>query len=422
MNATEGLKVFILFLILAGFVFNLILNYLSGKGWDKPIPEMLVSLYDSKAYSKAKRYHKEAEKMGRKKGILSLILILLMIGGGFNFLDQWARSITHHPIGLPILFFGVLFFASEIVSLPFRWYEQFRIESKYDFNRSTQGTFWLDSLKGWLLTILIGGGLMSLIIWIYIHIPNYFWVAGWGAITLFSLSMSFFYVRILLPVFNKLTPLEDGELKSAIESFADASGFTSRRIFVMDGSKRSTKANAFFSGFGKEKTIVLYDTLIERQTTDEIVAILAHEIGHYKLKHIPQGLVFGIVQSFITFFLLGLFLTYPEVSRAIGFEEPGFHSSLITFALLLTPLNMIVGFANQMISRKNEYQADAYAASFDLGQPLGTALIKMSAFHLSNLYPHKWDVWMNYSHPTLIQRLQAMNYKSEKNESVSTTA
>lgn len=422
MSYVGAMQIFIILLIVGGFVWGLILDHWSAKGWDKPIPSIVKGFYSVQDYLKAKNYDKASEKISLIKSSLSLVIILgLILGGGFNFLDHWARSITEHSIGLPLLYFGVLYFVSDVIGIPFSWYNTFTIEEKYGFNKTTPKTFFMDLIKGWVLTLIIGGGLLSIILIIYSKVPEYFWLLAWLTLSVFTLFMALFYVRLLLPIFNKLSPLQDGELKTAISEFAEKAGFKLNRIFVIDGSKRSTKANAFFSGWGQEKTIVLYDTLIEKQTTDEIVAILAHEIGHYKLKHIPKGLVLNFIQSFVTFFLLGLFIKYPFFSNAIGVDQPGIHTALIAFALLYSPVELILGLFNNGLSRKNEYEADAYASSFDLNQPLGTALIKMSAFHLSNLFPNKWDVFFNYSHPTLLQRLKAMDYKTTNYESISTT-
>lgn len=416
------LRLIIIGIIILGFIWGLWLDYLTNKGWMKPLPTIVKPFYTDKKYIEARDYHHASEKLGMIKGVLSLLIILFLIGfGGFNYVDIWVRSITGNPLWMPLLFFGVLFFASDILSLPFSLYATFNIEEKFGFNKTTPKTFIMDMIKGWLLAIIIGGGLLLLIIIIYQKTQDYFWIFAWALISVFSVFMALFYTKLLLPLFNKLTPLDEGELKDAIDNLAQKADFKLENIFIMDGSKRSTKANAFFSGLGKQKTIILYDTLIDQNTTEELLAVLAHEIGHYKLKHIPQSLLLGLTQSFITFFLLGLFLKYPVFSQAIGIENPSFHASLVTFALLYSPVEMILGLLNNLMSRKNEYQADDFAAKFNLGNALSIALIKMSAHHLSNLYPNKWDIFFNYSHPTLLERINNLNYKKSTHESVSTT-
>jgi len=409
------LRLIIIGLIILGFVWGLWLDYLTNKGWLKSLPNIVKPYYTDKKYKEARDYHRASEKLGMIKSILSLLIILALIGfGGFEYIDQWVRQITESPLWMPLLFFGVLFFASDIIGLPFKWYATFSIEEKFGFNKTTPKTFFVDLIKGWLLGIIIGGGLLLLITFIFLKTQSWFWLLTWAAISIFSLFMALFYTKLLLPIFNKLTPLEDGELKEAIDELAQKADFKLENIFVMDGSKRSTKANAFFSGLGKQKSIVLYDTLIEQNTTDELLAVLAHEIGHYKLKHIPQSLFLGLAQSFLTFFLLGMFLKYPVFSQAIGVESPSFHAGLIAFALLYSPVEMLLGLLNNKLSRRNEYQADNFAGKFGLGNALSVALIKMSAHHLSNLYPNKWDIFVNYSHPTLLQRISHLNYKKNK--------
>lgn len=416
------LRLVIIGLIILGFVWGLWLDYLTNKGWLKSLPNIVKPFYTVKKYKEARNYHRASEKLGMIKSVLSLLIILALIGfGGFNYIDLWVRKITENPLWMPLIFFGVLFFASDLLGLPFDLYATFNIEEKFGFNKTTPKTFLADKIKGWLLGIIIGGGLLLLITFIFLKTQSWFWLLAWAVISVFSLFMALFYTKLLLPIFNKLTPLEEGELKEAIDDLAQKADFNLENIFVMDGSKRSTKANAFFSGLGKQKSIILYDTLIEQNTTDELLAVLAHEIGHYKLKHIPQSLILGLAQSFVTFLLLGIFLKYPVFSQAIGVETPSFHAGLIAFALLYSPVEMLLGLLNNMLSRKNEYQADDFAAKFGLGSALSVALIKMSAHHLSNLYPNKWDIFVNYSHPTLLQRINQLNYKKPTHESVPTT-
>jgi len=396
----------IICIIISGFLLDQGLDYLSDKGWNIDPPEFLQSVYTLEKYQKAKAYHHAGSRLSLIKSTLSLVIILLILHFSiFGRIDEWVRDSTQIGIVQMLLFFGVIFFASDWLSLPFQWYSTFNIEEQYGFNKTTPKTFFIDKLKSYLIAILIGGGLLSIIYLLYQWSQDYFWLLAWSVVSAFSLFMAVFYTKLLLPIFNKLSPLEEGELKDEIKELAHKTGFTLDKIFIMDGSKRSSKANAFFSGLGKQKSIVLYDTLIEQHTNEELLAVLAHEIGHYKLKHIPQSIVLGLIQSLITFLILGIFLKYPVFSEAIGFSQPSFYASLIAFALLYSPIELILGILNNSLSRKNEYQADAFATAYNLGESLNSALLKMSAHHLSNLYPHKLDIFMNYSHPTLLQRI-----------------
>lgn len=408
-------------ILVAGFIIDQTLHYLSDKGWDRTLPDFIKSIYSEEKYKKAKEYHQVSYRLSLIKSVLSLLILLALISfKGFGYIDDWARSLSDNASLQMLLFFAVLFFASDILSLPFQWYSTFTIETNYGFNKTTVSTFFLDKIKSYLLAVIIGGGLLLIIFKIYEWSQDYFWLLAWGVISFFSIFMALFYTKLLLPIFNKLSPIEEGELKDAINAMALKTGFTVDKIFIMDGSKRSSKANAFFSGLGKQKSIILYDTLVEQHTIDELVAVLAHEIGHYKLKHIPQSIIIGLLQSLFTFFILGLFLKYPVFSEAIGFNKPSFYASLMAFGLLYSPIELIMGTFTNYLSRKNEYAADAFANDLSLGEYLSNALIKMSAHHLSNLYPNSIDIFIHYSHPTLLQRISHL--KSNKNEPVSTSS
>jgi len=341
---------------------------------------------------------------------ISLILILaFLFFGGFAWLNEVLSNFTTHYIGLPLLFFGVLFIMSDLLSLPVTLYQTFVIEEKFGFNKTTVKTFIIDKLKGYILTALLGGILLSAIIFIYYKTQTYFWLLAWALITFFTLFFATFFTSLIVPLFNKLSPLEAGELKDAINEYAAKVAFPLKNIFVVDGSKRSSKANAYFSGLGKQKSIVLYDTLINQNTTDELVAILAHEVGHYKKKHIQQSLVISIVQTGVMLFILGLVLKSPLLSQALGVEQPTFHIGLIAFGILFSPISTILGLFMNVFSRKNEYEADAFAKATSNGAALINALKKLSVNHLSNLNPHPAYVFFYHSHPTLLQRLRALN-------------
>jgi STE24 endopeptidase len=307
------------------------------------------------------------------------------------------------------LFFGIIWLVYEVVSLPFELYSIFVIEQKFGFNTMTTQIYITDKIKSMLLSVIIGGVLLSLIIWLYLIFDTKFWLFALLVITGFSVFMSLFYTQLIVPLFNKLTPLEEGELKTAISAFAKKVAFPLHGISIIDNSKRSTKSNAYFTGFGRKKRIVLFDTLIQNHTTDELVAVLAHEIGHYKKKHIQLGLMLGIFQTGMLLFILSLLLSEPIFQFAIGVNVPSFHSALIVFGLLYTPFSFILGVFGNTLSRYNEYAADKFAGEKYSPEALRKALVKLSGDNLSNLTPHPWYVKVNYSHPPLLQRLAALN-------------
>ena len=371
------------------------------------IPKELEGIYNPEDYSKQQLYQKTNSQFGLLSGSFSFCVILCVLFFGlFGWLDVVLREYTNQFILLPLAFFGIVSLVNEIIELPFDWYSTFKIEEKFGFNKSTPKLFILDKLKGLLLMIILGGALLTAILFIYEYFGEYFWLLAWIVVSAFSLLMTFFYSEWIVPLFNKQTPLEDGELRNAIQSFAQKAGFELKNIYVMDGSKRSTKANAYFTGFGKKKRIVLFDTLIKDLTTEEIVAVLAHEIGHYKKKHILFSLFFSILSTGITFFVLSLFLGNRQLAEALGGQIPSFHLGLIGFSLLFSPISEFTGLFFNIISRKNEYEADAYAASFGLGGALISGLKKLSVNSLSNLNPHPLVVFWYYSHPSLLQRIE----------------
>ena len=332
----------------------------------------------------------------------------MLLLDGFAFVDEWARGISEHPVILALIFFAALGIASDILSIPLSLYGTFVIEERFGFNKTTPLTFVLDKLKGWIIGGIIGGGLLALVIWFYEVAGELFWLYAWGVVALFMVFMNMFYSSLIVPLFNKQTPLDQGELRDAIQNFAVKAGFRLDNIFVIDGSKRSSKANAYFSGLGPKKRIVLYDTLINDLEQDEIVAVLAHEIGHYKKKHQLSGMLFSLIQTGITLYLLSLFLNYQEFSFALGASQASFHIGIIAFGILYSPISMILGIGTNVWSRKNEYEADRFASSYHLGEMLISSLKKLSENSLSNLTPHAWYVFFHYSHPTLLQRIRGL--------------
>src|SRR5690606_33026087 len=313
-------------------------------------------------------------------------------------------SLAENEVFVGLIFFGIIMIGSDILMTPFGWYSTFVIEEKYGFNKTTKKTFVLDKIKGWLMMIIIGGLILGLIIWFYQQTGKDFWLYAWAVVIIFSVVVNMFYSRLIVPLFNKQTPLEEGNLKVAIEKYASKVGFRLDKIFVIDGSKRSTKANAYFSGFGSEKRVTLYDTLIEDLDDEEIVAVLAHEVGHYKKKHIIFNLFAAIVTTGITFWLLSLFIGNPLLSQALNVSEPSFHIGLIAFAVLYSPISGITELIMNYLSRKFEYQADDYAKMTYAAHPLISGLKKLSKNNLSNLTPHPLYVFVHYSHPTLLKR------------------
>jgi STE24 endopeptidase len=405
MNPTTLFYIIISILILS-FIVDKVLDILNEKRFNDEIPEKLKDVYDETAYKKSQSYKKTSAKFSNITSLATTILTLsFFLVDGFKYLDNFARTYTDNSILVALIFFGIIILGSEIVSTPLSYYSTFVIEEKFGFNKSTKKTFWLDKIKGLFITILLGFGILSLIIWFYQLTGKNFWIYAWVLVAVFSLFINMFYAKLIVPLFNKQRPLEDGELKSAIEKYAKNVGFTINNIFVIDGSKRSTKANAYFSGFGSQKRITLYDTLINDLETDEIVAVLAHEVGHYKRKHIIFNLISSILLTGLTLFILSLFVNSPVLSEALGVSIPSFHIGLIAFGILYSPISEVTGLFMNYMSRKFEYQADNYAKQTFEGKSLITSLKKLSKNSLSNLTPHPAFVFTHYSHPTLLERI-----------------
>ena len=389
------------------FLLETILDYLNSKRYQDPVPSELNDVFEASEYEKSQRYKKTNYKFGMITSTFSFLLSIgFLIFGGFEWIDSMARGISENPIIIALVFFGIIMIGSDLLSTPLSYYHTFVIEEKFGFNKSTRKLFFLDKLKGWLMTIILGGGILALVIWFFQWAGTSFWIYTWGVIALFSIFMNMFYSKLIVPLFNKQTPLEDGTLKEKLETYAKNVGFELKNIFVIDGSKRSTKANAYFSGFGKQKRVTLYDTLINDLDEDEIVAVLAHEVGHYKRKHIIFNLFASLVLTGITLFILSIFINNPQVSLAIGVSQPSFHAALIGFGILYSPISEITGLIMNYLSRKFEYEADNYAKDTFAAMPLVSSLKKLSKNSLSNLTPHPAYVFMHYSHPPLISRIR----------------
>ncbi len=412
---SHTLFIIILCIVIFNYLFGLLLEYLDSTRWTNQLPVELEGIYDAEKYRKSQDYEKTKTRFSLLTGAVSIIaMILMLVCGGFAWVDEWVRTYTTNPIWMALMFFGIIGLASDLLSTPFDIYSTFVIEQKFGFNTTKPLTYLLDKLKGWLLTAIIGGGLLAFVVWVYDATGSWFWIIVWGALTGFMLFMSLFYSNLIVPLFNKQKHLETGELRDAIEQFAAKTGFKLKNIFVIDGSKRSRKANAYFTGFGPKKRIVLYDTLIKDLSTEEIVAVLAHETGHYKKKHVIYGLLSSILTNGLILYIMSLFIGNPDMSAALGATQGSFHMGIIAFGLLYSPISMVFGIVGSYISRINEYTADRYAAENYQAEAIKSGLKKLSVLNLSNLMPHPFTVFITYSHPTLLQRLAAIDrFKKE---------
>ncbi len=405
----QTILLLIIGIVIVSYLFSQFLDYLNLRAQRKDIPDEIASFYNKESYLKSLAYHREQTYFSFLTSAFSLGLSLLMLFfGGFGWLDSLLRNYVHSEIPLALAFFGILAVASDLITLPFQWHSVFVIEEKYGFNKTTVKTFFIDKIKGYLLGAIIGGLLLSVLIYLIEKIGPGFWI--WFAVIAsgFILLANLFYTSLILPLFNKLTPLPEGDLKNAIEDFSKKVNFPLDNIFVMDGSKRSKKANAFFAGIGKKKKIVLFDTLIANHTNEELVAVLAHEVGHFKKKHIIFGYVLSVIQIFFTLWVLSLMVFSANISLALGGTQTAIHLNLIAFTILFSPISGITGLLMSLYSRRNEFEADSYAKEAFDGKALANALKKLSADSLSDLYPHPAYVFFHYSHPPLLQRLAAL--------------
>ncbi|WP_034059706.1 M48 family metallopeptidase [Lacinutrix jangbogonensis] len=394
-------------ILLISFCIDQILDALNAKHYNDTIPEALNDVYDTEEYKKSQDYKKCNYKFSILTATFSLITTLAFFFlDGFAFIDELARTFSSNEILITLFFFGIIMLGSDILSTPFEYYKTFVIEEKFGFNKTTKKLFVLDKIKGWMMSIVVGGAILALLTWFYQTTGNTFWMYAWALIAVFTLFMNLFYSRLIVPLFNKQTPLESGSLRDAISNYAQNVGFNLDKIFVIDGSKRSTKANAYFSGFGSEKRVTLYDTLINDLEEEEIVAVLAHEVGHYKKKHIIFNLGASLLLMGFTLYILSLLISNPVLSEALGVAKPSFHIGLIAFGILYSPISTLTGLIMNWFSRKFEYQADDYAKNTYKAEPLITSLKKLSKNSLSNLTPHPAYVFMHYSHPTLLERFR----------------
>ena len=407
--SAEALYWLVIVIVLAEFIYSAWLTLLNVKASHWPVPDLLKDLYDEERYRKQQDYAMTNRKFSLVSSLVSTLITLgIFAFGGFAAFDRAARSVSASPVVQALVFWGIFYLISWVVSLPFDAWRTFVIEQRFGFNRSTPKLFVADAFKTLLLNMVIMGAVLALCAWIYTLSPRWFWLIAWGAVTLFSLFMQYFYSQLIVPLFNKQTPLPEGELRTAIEAFAARVDFQLDNIYVIDSSKRSSKSNAYFTGFGRRKRVVLYDTLMEQLTTEEIVGVLAHEIGHYKQHHIIRSSLEGFATNLLMFWLFSLFIGSSALAAAAGCDAPSFHLNLAVFSLIYTPLNLLLDVLTNVISRRHERQADAFAADHGAGPAEASALKKMSAKSLANLTPHPVVVFVEYSHPTLYERVKSL--------------
>ena len=391
------------------FVLERVLESLNSKHMSPVLPDSLKGIYEEKEYSRFQSYKRENGRLDSwSSGVGFVVMIVFLVAGGFGWYNSWVVSLTDSVVWQTILFVVGLSVVSSVLDIPFDYYATFRIEEKYGFNKTTRRVYWLDTVKELFLSLVLGGGLLALVVWFYTWAGTYFWLYAWGAVTLFSVFMAMFYSQLIVPLFNKQTPLQEGSLRDKIQAFAGKVGFKLDNIYVIDGSKRSTKANAYFTGLGPKKRVVLYDTLIDELTEEEIVAVLAHEVGHYKKRHTLRSMVVSVIQMGVLFWLFSLCVNNVALSEALGGDRAYFQMGLIAFAILYSPVNLILGVGMNVWSRNNEYEADAFAARYYEGDYLVSGLKKISVKSLSNLPPHPLYEYIYYSHPSLLKRIDAV--------------
>ena len=396
-------------MVIFNFLFTTVLEYLNDKNWKDDIPNDLKDFYDSEKYLKAKNYKIERGKMSSFSSLISFVFTIAMLYFfGFGYISDLAISYSDSVIAQSSIFFMIIYIFNFIVGIPFSYYSTFVIEEKFGFNKTNLKTFILDKIKGLIISSLLIIVLTSLAVYAIEYFTKGFWIWLWIGLSLFMILLNMFYADLIVPIFNKLTPLDDGDLRSKIEAYSKKVGYSLKNIFVIDGSKRSSKANAFFSGLGPRKTIALYDTLIQKHSDEELVSVLAHEVGHYKKKHILLSMILTIIQLGVMCYLFELCMSFDVIANSLGSSNMNFHIGIIAFSFLYSPVGLIIGILMNMLSRKNEFEADEYAKSTYDGDSLSLALKKLSVDSLSNIYPHPLYVFVHYSHPPLIQRLSKL--------------
>jgi STE24 endopeptidase len=404
------IAIIILCTIGVDFILNLTADRLNLKHLRSELPRVFEGVYDPERYRKSQQYLRATTQFGWITSTFNLCQILVFwFAEGFPLLDKWVRTFELGPVLSGLVYMGVLMLLKTALSLPFNVYATFVIEARFGFNKTTPQTYVMDLLKGLILALLLGTPLLAAILAFFQYAGPHAWWYCWIGVTLYMLVVQFVAPTWIMPLFNKFTPLEEGELKSTILSYANSIDFPLENVYQMDGSRRSTKSNAFFTGFGKHKRIVLFDTLIMQHSVNELVAVLAHEMGHYKKKHIRQSLILGILQTGLMLFLLSHFITYQGLFDAFYMPQQSIYAGMIFFAMLYAPIDFFVGILMQVLSRKNETVADRFAAE-TTKDPVSMvdALKKLSVHNLSNLTPHPFYVFLNYSHPPVLKRIQSL--------------
>lgn len=400
----------ILVILIGEYLFDLVVEFLNIRSASPVLPEEFKGFYDTSKYKKSQDYLKDKTgfELG-KDGFFTLVIVIFILAGGFNYIDKLARSFQAGPILTGLFFAGIILLASQILSLPFFAYNTFVIEEKYGFNRTTLKTFILDGIKGLFLSMIIGGIIFAAVLWFFAKFGALAWIYSWMGVILFELFLTFIAPVWIMPLFNKFIPLEEGELKKTIEQYAGSQDFKLQGIFKIDASRRSSKSNAFFTGFGKYRRIALFDTLIEKHTVAELVSVLAHEVGHYKKKHVIKGIIFSIMTTGLLFFIMSFFLNNQRLFEAFRMENLSIYAGIVFFGFLYAPINFIFSILGNFISRKHEYVADAYAVTtYGKPQEFILALKKLTVDNLSNLTPHSLKVIFDYSHPPVLKRIEAI--------------
>ena len=401
-------------LLLEFILFNLS-HHLDLKNISTSLPNEFRGYYSASEYTRSQEYLMENTRFSYLTSAVDVIIILMVILFGlFNNVDLWLRDFAFSPMVTGLLFFGILFLFQDIINTPFSLYRTFIIEENFGFNKTTPKTYLVDKLKSYFLLIILGGPILSLILFFFNRFGDLAWLYAWIFLSAFLVLIQPLFTLLIAPMFNTFTPLEDGELKDKINTFATKVNFPISRIDVMDGSRRSSKSNAYFSGLGKTKRIALFDTLIEKHSVDELLSIIAHEVGHYKKKHNIKGIIMGVIQTGIMFFLLSLFLNNEILFSAFKMENLSVYASLLFFSILYSPIELIMSFVGNATSRKHEFEADSFAKiSIGTGKHLIEGLKKLTVTNLGNLTPHKLTVWLSYSHPPVLNRIKALD-NSEK--------
>ncbi|MFO8052843.1 MAG: M48 family metallopeptidase [Candidatus Omnitrophota bacterium] len=400
--------IIILTILIGGYLLNLLVEALNIKAANPKLPSEFIGYYDPERYRRSQNYLRENTRFSLiHSGLLTSLFVILILTGVFNWIDKFARSFELSLIPTGLLFAFFIFLGLEFINLPFSIYHTFGLEQKYGFNRTTLKTFITDKIKGLIIGVILGAIVLSFIFWFFGQFRIWGWVFCWLGLTLFELFLLFIWPRFIMPLFNKFEPIEEGELKKKIKDYANSQNFKIQGIYKMDASKRSTKSNAFFAGFGKFKRIVLFDTLIENHSSDEIVAILAHEVGHYKKRHIFQMILISFLSNGLMFYILSLFITNPDLFRAFKMDNISVYAGLFFFGFLYTPINSVLAVFANFFSRKNEKEADSFAVKTSgLGEQFIKALKKLSVKNLSNLTPHPIKVLLFYGHPPVLERIR----------------